>query len=274
MDLALTINGWIDEEVIFAQQLGAQYVFARVDCSRQNTSQGGDAQSLASLANRIEKAGLALAGLHAVGAPAGEGRQEEALLWISRLVHEAGASRIGLLSLSAGILPARRPAENPRALFMAGLAEAAERAGVKLAIPAAALAKKRPGEKTQVSPEEMLKSLPSSAGLNGSPGMLLEWLQKTGSGDTLSRLIREKLFLVSVETERGRVSRSAGRLPGAEFDDLLAACWRLRQAGYPGLIRLGEPARWKGDTRADNHARAFSTGYLRAVLQAFQKVSC
>jgi hypothetical protein len=262
MDLALTINGWIDEEVIFAQQLGAQYVFAQVD-----SSSDWDAQSLARLANRIEKAGLILAGLHAAGLPAGGGQQAEALAWAARLAQEAGAARIGLLSLSAALFSARRSAGNPLTAQLGPLAEAAARAGVKLAIPAAPLLKQDAGGDM----ESVLHSLPPSAGLDGSPGLLLDWLDKTAPGSDSRRLILDRLLLVSFAHERRPGSRSAAKLNGAGFDELLAGCWRLRRAGYPGLIRLGQPSQWKGDTREGHHARAFTTGYLRAVLQAFQK---
>jgi hypothetical protein len=258
MDLALTINGWIDEEIIFAQQLGARYVFAQVD-----SSTGWDAQSLARLANRIEKAGLVLAGLHA-GATVGGGQQAETLTWAARLAQEAGAARIGLLSLSPALLPARRSAANPTSVLLAPLAEAAARAGVKLAIPLAALLKEYPGA---ASPEKVLRSLPPSAGLDGAPGLLLDWLQKIGPEANLRQMTQDRLYLVSFGNER----QSARKQNGAGFDELLSLCWRLRQAGYPGLIRLGQPSRWKGDTREGHHARAFTTGYLRAVLQAFQK---
>ena len=270
MDLALTINGWIDEEVIFAQQLGARQVFAQVDNS-QGTSPGWDRQSLARLANRIEKAGLVLAGLHATAAPARRERQEEtpadAAAWVVHLVQEAGAARIGFLSLSAALFTERRSAQNSITARLALLAEAAAQAGVQLAVPLAPLLKEYPGGQ---SPERLLQSLPPSAGLDGSPGLLLDWLQNTAPGSNPRQMIQDRLCLVSFENERRPGSRSAGKLNGAGFDELLPVCWRLRQAGFAGLIRLGRPAHWKGDTREGHQARAFTTGYLRAVLQAFQ----
>jgi hypothetical protein len=259
MDLALTINGWIDEEIIFAQQLGARHVFAQVD-----NSSGWDAQALARLANRIEKAGLVLAGLHA-SAAVDAGQPAETLTWAARLAQEAGAARIILLSLSPALFPARRSAANPTSALLVPLADAAAQAGVTLAIPVAALLKEFPGA---ANPEKVLHSLPPSAGLDGSPGLLLDWLQKSGPEANLRQLTQDRLCLVSFENER----RPARKQNSAGFDDLLSLCWRLRQAGYPGLIRLGQPSRWKGDTRAGHHARAFTTGYLRAVLQAFQRV--
>lgn len=281
MDLALTINGWIDEDVIFAQQLGARQVFAQVDNS-QGTSPGWDRQSLARLANRIEKAGLVLAGLHATGTPPRGERLEEtpadavafhAAAWVVHLAQEAGAARIGFLSLSAALFTERRSAENSITARLAPLAEAAAQAGVKLAIPLAPLLKEYPGGQSQghpITPERLLHSLPPSAGLDGSPGLLLDWLQNTAPGSNPRQMIQDRLCLVSFEHERRPGSRSGGKLNGAGFDELLSVCWCLRQAGFAGLIRLGRPAQWKGDTREGHQARAFTTGYLRAVLQAFQ----
>jgi hypothetical protein len=260
MDLALTINGWIDEEVIFAQQIGARHVFARVDSS-QGQVPNWDAPSLSFLANRIEKAGLVLAGLHAAGT-----WQEGPSVWAAHLIQEAGTAGIGLLSLSAAFFPARRYAEKPILALLTPLAEAAARAGVKLAIPAALLVKDGPGGLAILA--SVLQSLPPSAGLEGSPGLLLKWLEDTDPGSNSRKLIQDRLCLVSFENGR----RSAGKLSSAGIDELLPLCWRLRQTGYPGLIRLGKLPQWKGDTREGHHARAFTTGYLRAVLQAFQRI--
>ena len=262
MDLALTINGWIDEEVIFAQQVGARQVFAQVDSSQGNTP-GWDASALARLANRIEKAGLVLAGLRAA-APAGVGRPADGLAWAARLVEEAGAAKSGLLiSLSSALFPARRPAGTNLAALLAPLATASSAAGVRLAIPAEVLARGQ----SQSGLTSALELLPPSCGLDGSPALLLDEPQPAASGSALAQAIQDRLYLVSVENK----PRPAGQQPDPGFEQLRALSWRLRQSGYPGLIRLGQPPRWKGDTPSGHHARAFSTGYLRAVLQAFQR---
>jgi hypothetical protein len=262
MDLALTINGWIDEEVIFAQQLGAQHVFAQVDIS-QSSLPGWDSQSLARMANRIDKAGLALAGVHLTGAIGRAERRDEALAWAARLAQEAGSAKIPLLSLSGALFTELRPA-------LASLSEAAAYAGVKLAIPLAAMVKERSGGKSEgqaLTPESVLDSLPISAGLDGSPELLLDWLQNAAQMSNLRQIVLDRLLLVSYENDR----RPGKKLDGCEFDNLMPVCWRLRQAGYLGLIRLGRPSQWKGDSREGHQARAFATGYLRGVLQAFQR---
>jgi hypothetical protein len=264
MDLALTINGWIDEEVIFAQQLGARHVFARVD-NHPGGSPGNDAQSLAHLANRIEKAGLILAGLRTGVLSNGRG-DEENLAWVARLIHEAGEAKIDLLSLAAALFTARQSSVASVMAKIHPLAEMAERAGVRLAIPARILVRE-PVRGSPTNLANVLHSLPPSAGLDGSTDQPLDRLSKAAEGSDPRRLIRDRLFLVSWEND----GRAAHKNNGDGYDGLLSVCWRLRQAGYNGLIRLGQPSRWKGDTIDRHHARAYTTGYFRAVLQAFQR---
>ncbi len=252
MDLSLTINAWIDEEIMFAQQLGARSVFARVG-AQPGSAPGWDGQHLTWLANRVEKAGLTLAGLQAAEIPvtgaalAGSALAVMALDGAVRLIEAAGAANIGMVSLAAGT--------GIRAEELPALAEAAARSGVKLALPAALLAGAgaRPSAASLV---EALRGLPDSAGLNASADLLPDWLQQAA----LSRL-----YLVSIENEQ----RPTGKRSSTRFDELLPICWRLRQAGYAGLIRLGQPSKWKGDSSEDHQARAFSAGYFRAALQAF-----
>jgi hypothetical protein len=267
MDLALTINAWIDEEVIFAQQLGSRQVFALVEDALEGAP-GWDAQSLAHLANRVEKAGLVLAGLYVTrGAQA-----EDSMAWTARLIQEAGAAKIGLLSLSAGLFTSQRTAEKSIPAQLAALGEAAAQAGVKLAIPVALLAGDHAGgraRKTALTVESALLNLPPSTGLDASPALLLDWLEHSALGSAARVAILDRLSLVSYENEK----RPGEKLTGAGVDELLTVCWRLRQAGFPGLIRLGRPAQWKGDTREGYHARAFTTGYLRAALQALQSAN-
>ncbi len=275
MDLALTINGWIDEEVIFAQQLGSRQVFALVDRS----SFDWDARSLARLANRISKAGLILAGLHASEAPGSAGGQEDAGLWLAHLAREAAAAGIGLLSFSKALFTKQRPVQSTLAAL-----EAAQ-TGVKLALPLEVLSGiirlsgKNPlsGEIARRNPPslaDILRSLPPFAGLDVPPGMLLRLLQDAAletAPDTRERqAFMERLCLVSFELAPGTGPFREANRDG--FDDLVSACLRLRlrNSGYSGLIRLGRLPGWKGDTRDAHQARAYTTGYLRGVLQAIQ----
>jgi hypothetical protein len=103
--------------------------------------------------------------------------------------------------------------------------------------------------------------------LEATPELLLGWLQDAQTEPGLAKSILDKLFLVSFENERQRDPQSAVGPTGAAFDDLLAVCFRLQQAGYAGLIRLGQPSQWKTDSRQRHRARAYSAGYLRGVLQ-------
>jgi hypothetical protein len=261
MDLALTINGWIDEEVIFAQQLGSRQVFALVNRS----SLEWDARSLARLANRISKAGLILAGLHASEAPRGAGGQEDAGLWVAHLAREAAAARIGLLSFSKALFTKRQTVQS----ILAALEGA--QTGVKLALPLEVLA----GKSARVNHPnlaDILRSLPPSAGLDVPPGILLRLLQDAALETTPDarqrQAVMDRLCLVSFELARGAGPFREANREG--FDDLVSACLRLRRGSYPGLIRLGKLSGWKGDSSDAHQARAYTTGYLRGVLQAIQ----
>jgi hypothetical protein len=263
MDLALTINGWIDEEVIFAQQLGSRQVFALVERS----SLDWDARSLTRLANRISKAGLILAGLHASEAPRSAGGQEDVDLWLAHLAQEAGATGIGLLSFSKALFTKRWHVQNSLAAL-----EAAQ-TGVKLALPLAVLSGIiRLSGKNPPSLADSLRSLPPSVGLDVPPGMLLRLLQDTALETTPDaregQAFMERLCLISFELASGAGPFREANREG--FDDLLSACLHLHTptTGYPGLIRLGRLPGWKGDTRDAHQARAYTTGYLRGVLQA------
>ena len=252
MDLALTINGWIDEEVIFAQQLGSRQVFALVDRS----SFDWDARPLVRLANRISKAGLILAGLYASEAPKGASGQEDADLWVAHLAREAAAAGIGLLSCSKALFTKRRPVQRTLAALEAAQTE------VKMALPLAVLV----GNPQSLA--DILRSLPPSAGLDVPPGMLLRLLQDTAPDAGERQAFIEQLCLVSFEFAPGAGPFREANRDG--FDNLLSACLRLRRGGYPGLIRLGRLPGWKGDTSDAHQARAYTTGYLRGVLQAIQ----
>ena len=236
MDLALTIDGWIDEEIIFAQQLGARRVFAQVNGDE-------DAGALAALANRIEKAGLIPAGLHA--APAAGQPTEVVLSKVSQLALAAKPAGFGLLNSPVGL----------RGKALAQLSQAAGQAGVELVIPLAALGLRA----ADLSLDTVVGALPSAAGCDVPPAVVLGWLDAAPG-----KALPSELRLVSFENERHPAERQS-----CDYDELLLACWRLRQAGYTGDVRVGRPVHWKGDSLANHQARAYLTGYLRGALQAF-----
>jgi len=163
------------------------------------------------------------------------------------------------------------------------LAETAARAGVKLAIPAgrplnAPASPGNPDQGGQGILPSLLESLDNPfIGLNGMPGLVLDLLHEHPSTglDPSSISPRlpfwDKLFLVTLENSLYLGPRPIKTRLDAGGVDMIALCWRLKQAGYSGFVRLGEQPHWKGDTLTGHRARAFATGYLRAVLQAIQK---
>jgi hypothetical protein len=298
MNLTLTVNGWLDEEVIFAQQLGVSHVFVQVDLHQVNPA--WDPGSLAGLHNRIEKAGLTLAGICAVIAPKNRGLQTglkkaEALELACRMVEGAGAAGIGLVRLPTSLFPPSPfrfggesktvPAltEEKSSTWLRQLAETATQAGVKLAIPINRPINQltSPGSQDQANqgiPPGLLESFKNPLiGVDVTPGLLLNFLQEhPPAGLNPSTLnscqpLWDKIFLVTLENNLDRGAKSVRTRLDAGVVDIAALCWQLKQAGYSGLVRLGEQPHWIGDSAAGHRARAFAAGYLTAVLQGIQK---
>ncbi len=296
MNLTLTINAWLDEDVIFAQQLGVSHVFAQVDL-RQVISPLWDPRSLAGLHNRIEKAGLTLAGICAVIPPQNRGlqsgrQQADELELVCRLIEAAGAAGIGLVRPPTLLVPPLRlksgresqtthdRAQKKLSTSLRRLAEIAARAEVKLAIPVDRPLNDllSPGNQDQANQgilSGLLESLQNPwMGVDGMPGLLLNFLHESPSARphpstiTPRQLLWDKIFLVTLENSLYRGSKPVLTRLDAGGVDMIALCWHLKQAGYSGLVRLGEQPHWKGDSQVGHRAQAFATGYLRAVLQA------
>ncbi len=299
MNLTLTVNGWLDEEVIFAQQLGVKHVFAQVDL-HQVVSPQWDPLSLAGLHNRIEKAGLTLAGISALVAPRNRGlppgvQKTKELEWVCRLIEAAGPAGIGLvlpppsLFLSSTFRSGNefqithKLAQKKLLTSLRRLAETAARAGVKLAIPAgrplnAPASPGNPDQSAQGILPGLLESLQNPwMGLDGLPSLVSDFLHEhpsTGLDPSCINprpLFWDKLFLVTLENSLYLGPRPIKTRLDAGGVDLIALCWRLKQAGYSGFVRLGEQPHWKSDTLTGHRARAFAAGYLNAVLKAIQK---
>jgi D-mannonate dehydratase len=299
VNLALTVNGWLDEDVIFAQQLGVNYVLAQVDLY-QVVSPAWDPLSLAGLHNRIEKAGLTLVGISSVITPKNRGLQPrlkkgEALELVCRLIEAAGSAGIGLVrpptwlfqfpTFGSGVetLNPLDPAWKKLTTALQHLAETATRTGVKLAIPVDhpltdLLMAGNQEKGNQGMLLDLLESLENPyMGLDVTPELLLYFLQEHASaGLNPSKSNRhqppwDKLFLVTLENSEYRESKPIKARLDAGAVDLIALCWRLKRAGYAGLVRLGEQPHWLGDSQTGHRAQSFGAGYLKAVLEAVQK---
>ena len=298
MDLALTVNGWLDEDIIFAQQLGVNQVLAQVDLY-QVASPEWDPHSLAGLHNRIEKARMNLVGISATIPSRKRGvpglKKAEVLSLVCRLIETAGTAGIRLVrpptwlfqfpTFGSGSEKLNRldPAWKKLTTALQHLAEKATRTGVKLAIPAdhPITDLLTPGNQEKGNQGMLLDLLESLEnpfmGLDVTPDLLLNFLQElpsTGLNSSAGNRQQppwDKVFLVTLENQEvnGSIPVKARLDSGAV--DLIALCWRLKQAGYAGLVRLGEQPHWPGDSQAGHRAQSFGAGYLKAVLEAVQK---
>jgi len=95
MHLALTLDPFVDTDLLYAQQLGVDWIVGDVP--------GWDFDTLAAARNRVERSGLVLSGLGCLPASlvanalSGRGEREEAVDRICRIIADAG--RLGIPSL-------------------------------------------------------------------------------------------------------------------------------------------------------------------------------
>jgi mannonate dehydratase len=300
MKLALTVDAWVDEELIFAQQLGVTHVLADPPLPLSG-SLAWDERSLAALRNRVEKAGLELAGLerlpHRLDRTP-EGEREAALETVCRLIRSAGAAGIRLLGYdwpSPAGRPERRTAGRggarcaaytrsgappPAAAgpqwdilsrFLERALPAAEAAGVRLAC--------RPGDPladpeasilgTGEGARQLMERFPSPChGLDLSPAVaaaapdadLPDLIRSMGSG--------QRIFLVAARNIRGTFPSFSETFPDEGDIDLFATLLGLQEAGFDGVVRPGPQPAMVEDTGWGHKAQGFAVGYLRALLQA------
>ena len=273
MKLALTINCWNDEDLMFAQQFGADGILAQAVLPGNGAT--WDARTLAAMRNRVEKTGLAFIGLADLPKPPGAAVASR-LAWTEdeisaacRFIEMAGEAGIPMLSCAWE--------SGEAASFLQRAVPAAERADVKLAY----------------RPDDMPAS-PDSGVLDGQEG-LDRWLDAFPSpcngldlcqelfasapgGDllaTIGRVAARNLFLVRMSFRQTPSSQPPS--PGAvservpEDGRVLRLLQAYRAAGYDGpVLPTGLPA-IAGDTGWGHQGHAYHIGYLRALLQVVQR---
>jgi len=273
MKLALAVDYGFDEQLILAQQLGADAVVVSLREWR--------AELLAGARNRVVKSGLELAAIRLpdVG--------PEDLDALAAMVGAAGAASVGMLSCGLAM-----PGEGPVGPEPAGrggalvrsyagpavgdgetrsevviralddLHPAATEAGVRLAW--------RPGMPPAPYLEELRRQLEGdqypSMGLDLALGSLtrsdyladLEGVQASG-----------RLWLVELTNVEGEDHLRDAFLDEGHID-LPRALRLLRREGYSGLVRAGPPPGMQGDAGWGHRGRAHDLGFLRAILQAVE----
>jgi hypothetical protein len=234
VQLVATVRHGYDEELIFAQQLGADAVVVRC----QGTSLARDA---ASAVHRVQVSGLRLAGIELLRLPVEPGAWTDAV----RQVATAAGPRVNLLLPEipeAATWP--RPIEALR-----GLAAAMAASGTRLVIGSSGLAVQDLVQLEQAGCESEL--VVGQSPFEHAPGL----------PEALACQVANEA-VVSVRFE------GAGRLLADPACQVAPCAVRLTAAGYQGAIRAGVPPDLGADHDWRPQGAAADLGYLRAVLQS------
>jgi len=298
MQLALTMNPFVDTDLLCAQQLGVDWIVAEVPA--------WDGATLAAAKNRVEKAGLRLAGLGALPVPLVAQalsigpEHEAAVAGICRMVTDAG--EVGIPSLGyawsdssaplvVGVKPGRGETArtvirvegddtelqgsdssvSPRLLrFLQRVMPVAEAAGVRLAYRTGLAT----GSLSRVDELDRLFSLVGSPyhGLDLDHGFVTHVLGPR-AGMTFEDVIRHfggagRIFAVRLRSLYTMDEGAAEIFPDEDREATLRALQAYRATGFDGpLCPLAAPA-MADDTAWGHKGIAFRIGYLRALLQA------
>jgi hypothetical protein len=258
MELALSIQHGQDDQLIFAQQLGADSVVVMVDKL--------EAQTLKAARNRVERSQLKMAGIEAPPAAAQD------LAGFCQGLRCAGEAGIGLVSCDwRGLAAPAQPVGRGKALvspvqvsasawgaleqFLAQAGPAAQAAGVRLAC--------RPGAGFLRERERLLTL---------APGLDLDLVELASAGLKAEEVIAaagSKLDLVHASNLR---QQQQAFLDEGEVS-LPEVMKALVRAGFSGPLRASLPPGMVEDTAWGHKGRAFDLGYLRAILQVIERTS-
>ena len=239
VQLALSVEAGRDDQLIFAQQLGADAVFVRMGA--------WDGAALQTARHRVEQTGLALAGVEGLDLAAPSASVQAAL---------GAAARAGI-PLVCGDAGLAQSAPEPVGRGQAGVALLAQPAppdsaalarlvpdGVRLAVAGASRA-----------PEPPLGLDLQTAFLSG-PGMndLTRLGQRVFSVQIGNRDMEHQAFLDEGEVDLPRLLHA------------------LHENGFEGPVRAAAPPAMEGDEPWGYKGRAYDLGYLRALLQTVRSL--
>lgn len=301
MNLALTVNCWMDEELMFAQQLGADQVLA--EAIPKDANGLWDTDVLRSMRNRVEKAGLGLAGINQLPFPLEQtirgdiGRDTE-IEAVCRFIENAGVVGVPLLCYEwspPGVVQITRspdgrggalvasavrtngsaapsaPIEDYLLYFLERVLPVAEKAGVQLAYrPADVFIASSDGQTTLNSIEGVKRLMAAAA----SPSHGLDFRFSVFAGAPDADVIEAarffgsegKLFLVTADNLRGSSPITEAFIDEGSID-LVSALRACHEAGFTGALRPGRQPVMTNDTDWGHKAQALALGYLRALLQ-------
>ena len=301
MNLALTVNCWMDEELMFAQQFGADQVFA--EAIPKDGSGLWDADVLRSMRNRVEKAGLELAGINGLPFPLqqtrlGETGRDAEISAICRFIENAGTAGVPLLCYSwaqtdqdnptrlpggrGGALVASAEAPNrggafptqewhPLLYFLEQVLPVAEKAGVRIAYcPPDVFLSSSSGQDTLNSIEGIKHLMAATA----SPNHGLDFRFSVFAGASEADVVEAarffgsngKLFLVTADNLCSSSPVTEAFIDEGSIDSVsvLRTC---HESGFRGTLRPGRQPVMTDDTEWGHKAQALAVGYLRALLQ-------
>ena len=238
MKLALTVRYGYDEELIFAQQLGADAVVVRFDL--------GDPQDtdLRPVAHRVQVAGLELAGVELTGMADTFQPWSDGLTGALLAAQSAGVDTL--------LCASPRRHASTLAVDLAAVVATTDATGVKVCLGSACLLPQElawlPAGDVHVELAVGLPPLTAEAGLGAA---------------TASRI--QAGGISSVRFEGG------GRPLGGTVLDVPACMAAVVAAGYDGLVRAGAPPLLATDDDWNPKGAANDLGFLRAVLQTLHK---
>ncbi|MCC7262817.1 MAG: hypothetical protein IT369_09880 [Candidatus Latescibacteria bacterium] len=258
MELALTVQHGQDDQLIFAQQLGADSVVVAVE--------NWDAATLKAARNRVERSQLKLAGLEVCRPPAaglaefceGLGRAGEAGIGLISVDWRAAAAPVqpvgrGKALVAPVPMVAAAPTLETLAQFLTQAGPAARAAGVRLAC--------RAGVGFLREPQQLLELVPA---------LDLDLVEVAGAGKGAEDLIGAagaKLAMVHANNLR---QQQQAFLDEGEIS-LPRVMQVLVRAGFAGPMRAALPPGMVEDTDWGHKGRAFDLGYLRAILQVIER---
>lgn len=306
MQLALTVDSSRDRDLLFAQQLGVNHIFAHVD--------RWDRETLAGIRNRVEQCGLELAGVENLPralcerAMVGLGGGDEAIEQVCNAIKIAGAAGIPLVTyrltapgirrtdghnLSERDATGRRydhaeAEQAPRlaehqlssqvlwrnvTAFMDRVIPVAEAAGVQMAChPDDPPVPSQGGSARILHNVEGLTKLLDAIdspyhGLDLCLGSLAT-MPDVDAIDAIHQLGRTgRILTVHVRNCRGTTPSFGDAFLDDGDLDIVRALAGLGEVGFSGSIRAAQPPAWTDDTEWGHKARAFDLGFLRAIIQ-------
>ena len=306
MHLALTLNPFVDSDLLYAQQLGVDWIVGDVPA--------WDLDTLAAARNRVEKSGLHLCALECLPASLVADallRQpgcEEALDRVCEIITEAGqlgipslgyrwppagsgyvvgttTGRGGALSAvyriqggeSAALQDAREEMWQALDRFLQRVVPVAEAAGVRLAYQTDISLVSLPEEKRILDSVTELDRLFQVAdspchGLDLDHGLVTQVLGPQANLNT-DEVVRhfgrqDRIFVVRLRNLRRIEGGAQEAFPDEDRVATLSALQAYREVGFDGpLCPIPSPA-MTDDTEWRHKGYAFSIGYMRALLQA------